>query len=132
MASTIELTNPVGHAEPSIRGPFARVEITHRRLWGDGSVIATRGGDGAWRDGRHRYLEARVSAGGLAFGLTFASPWRGGVQTLRTRIVSLVGDGLWSGNSVDQVAFDSDDDRTWIAGPDGDAYDTLIVTDGQG
>jgi hypothetical protein len=111
-------------------GSFGSVEIRHRRLLGDGAILATRLADGQWAAGAGRYVIARIepTAPRATVSLSFQQSWKGGDRRLRPRLVKLIGDRLLTGLRDAWSATDVDDDRAWIDERTGRAFNVLRAT----
>lgn len=111
-------------------GPFRSVEIRHRRLSGDGAILATRLADGQWDAHSGRYQTARIepTAPRAAISLSFRQPWKGGDRRLRPRLIKLIGERLLTGPRDTWTATDVDDDRAWVEERTGRAFDILLAS----
>ena len=133
MSATIDLYKAVGNGPNLKLGPFRNVEIRHRRLLGDGVVVAVRHVDGLWRQPAEApqgaFLAARVSATSRGDAmLRFAKGWKPGSDFERpVREVRLQGDFLYLGSQTNPFAHTSDDERIWQTWADGLAYESASI-----
>lgn len=133
MSVVIELYKALGKGPNRALGPFGQVEIRHRGLVADGSVVALRHADGLWRlpsgDAKTGYLAARLSVqGGKLGSLQFVRGWKRGSEFGRPmREVRLQGDSLYLGTQQEPIAHDVDDDRSWQTRAGGYAYQAVLL-----
>jgi hypothetical protein len=135
MSATIELYKAVGHG-PNLRlGPYVNVEIRHRRLIGNGVLVALRHTDGLWRQPAApgvAFLAARVSTDGSADAkLRFVKGWKPGSDLQRlVREVRLQGDHLYLGSQATPFAHTVDESRIWQTWADGLAFEAATIAAG--
>jgi hypothetical protein len=133
MSAMIELYKATGNGPNLTLGPFRNVEIRHRRLLGDGVVLALRHVDGLWRQptaaSGAAFLAARVSASGRSNAkLRFVMGWKAGSDFERAiREVRLQGDHLYLGSQATPFAHTVDEERIWQTWADGLAYEAATI-----
>jgi len=133
MSATIESYKGISNGANVTLGPFRNVEIGHRRIVGDGIVVALRHVDGLRRrpteSSGAAFLAARVSVGG-ARTATFrlVKGWKPGSDFERPiREVRLQGDHLYLGSQAAPFAHTVEDARIWQTRADGLAYEAATI-----
>ena len=133
MTTTIELYKAIGNGPNVALGPFHSVEIRHRRLLGDGVVVALRHVDGLWRQPdapfAAAFLAARISVGGGCNAkLCFVNGWKRDSDFARPiREVRLEGDHMYLGSHAVPFAHNVDEQRIWQTWADGLAYGAATI-----
>lgn len=133
MSTTIELYKPIGNGVTLTLGPFRNVEIRHRRLIADGTLVALQHTDGLWRQPEAEFgvafLAARVVANGRGDAkLRFVKGWKAGSDFERdVREVRLQGDHLYLGTQATPFAHTVDEARIWQTWTDGLAYEAATI-----
>ena len=129
MSVHVVLRRAIDGGDPLELGPFARVEIRHRRLESGDVAIAVRRTDGLWRHCGRRFLEALVtsSSSRRKVMLNLVEGWAHDERQLHLRCFTIMGDRLVDAQEDQWILSDVDDIRSWVAEDTGNAYERLIA-----
>jgi hypothetical protein len=129
MSVQVVLRRPIDDGTPVELGPFARIEVRHRRLVSNAGTIAVRRTDGLWHHAGRRFVEALVRPSGRrrSVFLNLVEGWAHDERQLHPRRFTLVGDRLVAAPEEQWILSDVDDMRSWVAEDSGNAYERLIA-----